>query len=358
GSEEDAPQPADLGHAAFREPVGGDRRRNPLVGGQREDLAGGVVDAGGAGLGAVEVEPLDLVRHLDQAAGVDDVVGRVEDAAVGEALLHAGVGELVVGGAADHLRLQDGHRLVVEGPTERAGGVHVEIGADHLVAVRDDLDLRVQGPDPVYGRLVDVADDDVRAVLAQVLHQAVADLADAFYADSFAPQRGRTPHGLGRGAHALVHAERGQYRGVSGAAVLDGPAGDEAALAGDDVHVLAVRADVAGRVVAAVERLDEPPVRPQFGLGLLGGGVSDDDGFASTEVQPRQGGLVRHAAGQVQHVGESLLLRRVGVEAGASQGRAERGGVDGDDGSQAACLVLAEDDLLVGPEARNAGGYG
>ena len=139
-------------------------------------------------------------------------------------------------------------------------------------------------------------------------------------------------------------------RRVTGAAVSDGPPGDVAALARDEVHVLAERADVAGGVVAAGERLHEAAVGPQQCLGLHGGRVSDDDGLAAAEVQPCQRGLVRHALRQVQDVLERSLLGGVGVEAGAAECGAESGGVDRDDRAQAGGLVVAEDDLFVACE--------
>src|SRR5262245_22256679 len=75
-------QPADLAHPPLGEPVGGDGRRYAVGGGELEDPQRGVVDAGGALLRAVEREALELVGDLDQPAGVDAVVGGVEDAAL------------------------------------------------------------------------------------------------------------------------------------------------------------------------------------------------------------------------------------------------------------------------------------
>ena len=137
----------------------------------------------------------------------------------------------------------------------------------------------------------------------------------------------------------------------------DGAAGDVGALAGDVVHVGAVRADVAGGVVAAVERLHEAAVGAQQRLGLELRRVADDDRLAAAEVEPGERGLVGHPAGQVEHVVEGVLLGGVGVEAGAAEGRAEGGGVDRDDRLEAGRLVVAEDDLLVaGGPAEDAGG--
>ena len=187
----------------------------------------------------------------------------------------------------------------------------------------------------------------------------LADLADAGHADRPAVQGRGAPGPLGRGAHALEDAEGGEHRGVAGPAVRDRAAGDERALAGDVVHVLAEGADVAGGVVAAVERLHEAAVGAQQGLGLDPGRVADDHGLAAAEVEPGQRRLVGHPAGEVEDVVERVLLGGVGVEAGAAQGRAERGGVDGDDRLQPGRLVVAEHDLLMaGGPGEDAGGGG
>ena len=60
--------------------------------------------------------------------------------------------------------------------------------------------------------LVDVGDDDVRAFLEQVLHQVVADLADACYADSLARAASGAPHAVSAAARMpWIDAERGQH---------------------------------------------------------------------------------------------------------------------------------------------------
>ena len=128
---------------------------------------------------------------------------------------------------------------------------------------------------------------------------------------------------------------------VAGATLGDGAAGHEAALLGDDVHVLGVGADVAGGVVAAVQRLHEAAVGAQQRLGLVGERVADDDRLAAAEVEPGERGLVGHPAGEVEHVAQGVGVAAVGVEAGAAEGRAERGGVDRDDARRAAALVVS-----------------
>ena len=192
-----------------------------------------------------------------------------------------------------------------------------------------------------------VADDDRRPGLDQMADQAPADLAHALDADHPAVQAGLTPGVLGCRPHALEHAERGEHGGVARAAVRHRAPGDVPRLPADDVHVLAVGADVTRGDVAPVQRLDEPAVRAEQRLGLAGGRIADDDGLPAAVIQPGQRVLVGHGAGQVEHVGQGAIFVRIRVEPRPAQARAERGGVDGDDGPQAAVRVLAEDDLLV-----------
>ena len=159
----------------------------------------------------------------------------------------------------------------------------------------------------------------------------MTDLAHALDADGPAAQAGAAPGVLGRRPHAVHDAERGQHRRIARAAVRGGPAGHVAAFPGDDVHVLAARADVTRGDVAAAERGDEAAVGAQQRLGLDPGGIADDDGLPAAVVQARQRVLVGHGRGQPQHVSEGVLLAAVRVEAGTAERGAQGGGVDADD---------------------------
>ena len=222
--------------------------------------------------------------------------------------------------------------LVADRTAHRARGVDVDLARDELVGRGDGLDLRVLRADRLHRGGVDVGDDDGRAVLDQVAHEVAPDLADAGDADGAAGEGGLAPDLLGGGAHALERAVRREHRAVARAAVRDGAAGDEVALARDVVHVLAERADVARGEVAPVERLDEAAVGAQQGLGLQLGRVTDDDGLAATEVEAGERVLVGHAAREVEHVDDRVVGAGVGVEPRPAEGRAQRRGVDRDDG--------------------------
>ena len=175
----------------------------------------------------------------------------------------------------------------------------------------------------------------------------VAHLADAGDPDRAAGERGGAPAGLRGGAHALEHAVRREHRAVARATLGDGAARHEAALLGDDVHVLGVGADVAGGVVAPAERLHEPPVGPQQRGRLVGERVAEDHRLAAAEVEPGHGRLVGHPARQVEHVAQGLRVAGVGVEPGAAERGAPGGGVDRDDRAQSAAVVGTGDDLLM-----------
>ena len=153
---------------------------------------------------------------------------------------------------------------------------------------------------------------------------------------------------LGGGAHALEDAVGGQHRGVAAAAVGLRAAVRVAGLAGDDVEVGVVGADVAGGEVPAAQRLDEPAVGAQQRLGLVGARVADDHGLAAAEVEPGEAVLVGHRPGQ-----RAARRRRrpsslgVRVEPGAAERRAQRRRVDGDDRLQPRLRVAAEHDLFM-----------
>jgi hypothetical protein len=164
---------------------------------------------------------VQLVGDLDDTARVHHVVGRVQDVAVGQVLLDARVGQLVVGGAAHDLGGEHRHGVVVQRAAQRAGGVDAEpVDADQRLGVRDGQHGVVPLGHLPYGLLAHVGHEDLGALRDQVLHQVAADLADARDADAPGPQRGVAPQMLGAGPHALVDAVRGEDGGVAGAAVL------------------------------------------------------------------------------------------------------------------------------------------
>src|SRR5437879_6203468 len=81
--------------------VGGGGGGDALGLGPGEDRQGGVVDVAQAVLGPFPGVAPQLFGDVDDPAGVHAVVGGVEDAGLGQRLVAAGLGQLVVGAAAD-----------------------------------------------------------------------------------------------------------------------------------------------------------------------------------------------------------------------------------------------------------------
>src|SRR5215208_8508121 len=76
----DESQPRDVAHAVLGDAVGGLAGRDALGLGAVEDVAERAVDGLDLGLGPLGRVALELVGHVDEAAGVDHVVGGVQDA--------------------------------------------------------------------------------------------------------------------------------------------------------------------------------------------------------------------------------------------------------------------------------------
>ena len=83
--------------------------------------------------GAAFVVALQLVGDVDEAAGVYDVVGGVEDAAFREGLAVVRLGEHVVGAPRDDAAAQLGDGCVVQDGAEGAGGEDVAGDGQDLV---------------------------------------------------------------------------------------------------------------------------------------------------------------------------------------------------------------------------------
>src|SRR5207247_3572356 len=77
------PDAADLADALLREPICGLRRADVAIAGDMEDLPECAVDALDLGIGPSLMVALKLDGHVDEASGVDLVVGCGEDAPLG-----------------------------------------------------------------------------------------------------------------------------------------------------------------------------------------------------------------------------------------------------------------------------------
>ena len=226
-----------------------------------------------------------------------DLIARESDYVTGRTVQHGGAGDssvLTAFGVYQGMRASAQH---LWGDTslagKRVGVAGVGKVGRHLVGHLIEEGAHVVVTDP-YAPAVAALRETYPSV-TEVPDQVASDLADAGHADAPARQRRVAPQVLGRGPHALVDAERRQHRRVAGTAVLHGAARHVVALARDQIHVGAERPDVAGREVAAVQRLHEASVGAQQGLGLERRGIADDDGLAAAQIQAGEGVLVGHA---------------------------------------------------------------
>src|SRR5690606_29978953 len=164
----------DLLDAQLGDAVRGLVGRDPLRLGQLEDLGERVVDLARLALRTIARPAVQLAVDVDQPAGVDHVVRRVEDAAPVQLVSVPRLGELVVGRAGDDLELELRDRLVVDDGAQRAR--RKDLGVDAVDPVRaDGLGAEVTDHllDPL---LVDVGHDQLGALLGQVPAEVVADV--------------------------------------------------------------------------------------------------------------------------------------------------------------------------------------
>ena len=297
----------------------------------------GVVDPRRLGLGPLEREPVALVGDLDHAAGVDEVVGAVDDAPLGERGCRCGRGP------AGCWRRRTRSSPGASRPRRRRAPRRARTARRRRAPLRTSASTSSTTSTPGWcSRTHSMAAGSTSVTTTSAPSsrawpsRCLPTLPTPAIPMRRPRQAGGVPAVAGRGEHPLVHAERRQHAGVAGPAAGDAAPRDEVALLGDDVHVLDVRADVARRDVPTAEALHEPPVRAQQLRRLVDRRVADDHGLAAAVVETGEGVLVGHRPGQVEHVLQRVVLGRVRVEAGAAERRPERGRVDRHDRPQPA----------------------
>ena len=105
---------------------------------------------------------VNIPQHIDDAARVDDIVGRIDDPAIKQQPGDVGTGQLVVRRAADELCLHAGHNFAVERAAERAGREDVGLDRRDLGHI-DDLGA-VHRFQPVAAHGTHIGDHQPRAL--------------------------------------------------------------------------------------------------------------------------------------------------------------------------------------------------
>ncbi len=294
-----------------------------------------------------------LVVDVDDAAGIDGVIRCPELVAPLQLDADLGRGQLVVGGPGDHWCAQHLQRLFVKDAAHGAGGEHIDVEAV------DVLRTNHVGVQFIHGLLhvgvEDVCHPQFGTGRLEMACQAQADMADALDRH-LEPGEIVTsepmPH---RRLEPDEHAERGGRRGVAaGDAAIQGGAWrcahHMAGALGEGLHLGITRARVGGGDVAPAEAVDEIAHGVQQRLALARVRIADDHRLAAAQRQAGQGGFERHPARQAQHVAQGVVVIGVGEHPATAQRRAESRVVDGDDGLETRCLVVAEDHLFVAVE--------
>ena len=236
-------------------------------------------------LGVVPLGP-QLAADVDDAAGVDHVVGRVDDSALTQHLAVPNlVEELVVRRSRDHGAAEPSDRVVVEDAAEGARREDVALDAVDLVGV-DDLDPELA--DGVLHALgVDIGCKNACPRFGEMLREPEPHAAETLYGDGPAGDVGVTRGLEQRGADPEEAAERSCRARVPSAPLLDREAGyvrgrslNRAEIGDAHVHVL-------GSDVRSAEVVDESTHRLEELVGLLAR-VGDDDGLAAAESGMRR----------------------------------------------------------------------
>src|SRR5215469_3462695 len=104
---------------------------------------------------------LVLVRDADDAARIDDIVRRVEDASRGQSAAVLALRELVIGSSCDDARAQAWNGLIVEHTAERARREHIDVESEYFLdRHRPCLEFVA---DTLHCRLSHIGDDELRA---------------------------------------------------------------------------------------------------------------------------------------------------------------------------------------------------
>jgi len=127
-----------FGEALFGHQIGNDVGRQILTVGADEDFLQIVVD-GAEMLIQLQLIEADLLEvDVDNAASIDDVVGRVKDAALFQLQPVPPFGQLIVGGSGDYAGFELWDSRVVENCAHGAGGEDVDLLGENFIGRNGD----------------------------------------------------------------------------------------------------------------------------------------------------------------------------------------------------------------------------
>ena len=304
--------------------------------GMGEDFSEACTDVGQVRGDAGQFRAAVLEGDVDQPAGVDHVVGGVEDPAPFQLIGDLQVGQLRTGRTGHGRAPQLADTLAIEHGAQAARGEDIAGSAEQGV-----IGNRVRAQ-LLHGQLhlavIDIAHQQFGAGGMQLFGQGKTDVAQALHRHAQAFEVIAAQAGHSGGANAREHAHGCVGRWVAGRR----GAGDEAGLLGDAVHVSHRGAAVDGNDEAAVEFFDTTAK----GFKQCGAAFhvhwAQDHCRAAAHWQSGESGLVAHALGQARGIGHGTFVVGVGEITTAAKGRAEAAVMNGDDRLQPGDRVDAQ----------------
>ena len=235
-------------------------------------------------------------------------------------------------------------RLDVQHAAQGAGGQHIHVGKENILARRR-LDAQF-GHGALQRVGVEVRRQHLRPLRAQQARQAIAHVAQALHrhpqAGEIAPARTMLERGPDRHENPLSRIRR-----RIPAVFRSADAGNVRRHRPHTAQILYRGSRILSGDIAPAERIDKTPHRAQQGGRFGRAGIADDHRFATALGQAGQSRFVGHHARQAQHVVERGVIAGIGVHATAADAGSERRIVHGDNRAQTAGAVRAENELLV-----------
>ena len=235
-------------------------------------------------------------------------------------------------------------RLGVQHTAQGAGGQHIHVGKENILARRR-LDAQL-GHGALQRVGVEVRRQDLRSLRAQQAREVIAHVAQALHrhpqAGEIAPARTVLKRGPDRHENPLSRIRR-----RIPAVFRSADAGNVRRYRPHAAQILHRGPRVLSGDIAPAERIDKAPHRAQQGGRFGRARIADDHRFATALGQTGQSRFVRHHARQAQHVIQRRVVAGIGVHATASDAGSERRIVHGDNRAQTAGAVRAENELLV-----------
>ncbi len=218
--------------------------------------------------------------------------------------------ELVVCAAGQDRRLECGNRSLIENRAKRAGSNDVDVLRQQRIDIHGRRAELVHHL--LHAALIHIGDDQFRASFVQETTQVITDITDALHRDRQtvnAVPAEFEPHGC---LDAPEDPERRLRRRIApGLALLARDAGDVLGRARDLVHVVDAHADVLGRDIVPVERIDEFAIALEQRVAGLEVRRPEHDRFAAAELEAGHRVLVAHSLRKSQHVVECVVVARV-----------------------------------------------